>query len=196
MLVEGPAEQYFIPPLVRNVMKIDLDEEGIAVIPIYGTHFHSYARLFGPNGIQRKCALVADGDLKSSDASDAGADDDVSIDTVAPVDLTGLANEYVKIFQSLTTLEPELTLKGNLAMFASAADELGAPRLGQALRAGTKDKGANMSELGQRVLRTAKRFGKARFAQVASRYASEASEVPKYISDAVMWLVGDKHHGA
>ena len=68
LLVEGPAEQFVIPGLVKAVMGIDLDEEGIAVVPIYGTHFASYAKLFGPGGIKKKCAILTDGDLSPSDA--------------------------------------------------------------------------------------------------------------------------------
>ena len=68
LLVEGPAEQFVIPGLVKAVMGIDLDEEGIAVVPIFGTHFASYAKLFGPGGIQKKCAILTDGDLSPSDA--------------------------------------------------------------------------------------------------------------------------------
>jgi putative ATP-dependent endonuclease of OLD family len=62
LLVEGPAEQFVIPPLVKKVLGIDLDEEGIAIVPIFGTHFASYAKLFGPGGIQKKCAILTDGD--------------------------------------------------------------------------------------------------------------------------------------
>ena len=60
------AEQFVIPGLVKAVMGIDLDEEGIAVVPIFGTHFASYAKLFGPGGIQKKCAILTDGDLMPS----------------------------------------------------------------------------------------------------------------------------------
>ena len=79
LLVEGPAEQFVIPGLVKAVMGIDLDEEGIAVVPIFGTHFASYAKLFGPGGIQKKCAILTDGDLMPSDANpDIPAEEDES----------------------------------------------------------------------------------------------------------------------
>jgi putative ATP-dependent endonuclease of OLD family len=42
------------------------------------------------------------------------------------------------------------------------------------------------------VLNTAKRFGKARFAQVASKYADLAEDIPAYIRDAVNWLITDE----
>ena len=46
MLVEGPAEVFLIPALLKQVKGIDLDREGISVIPIYGVHFDVYAKLF------------------------------------------------------------------------------------------------------------------------------------------------------
>ena len=69
MLVEGPAELFLIPPLVKEALGISLDDLGITVIPIYGIHFDVYAKLFGPDGITKKCAIVTDGDLAPSDGS-------------------------------------------------------------------------------------------------------------------------------
>jgi putative ATP-dependent endonuclease of OLD family len=39
------------------------------------------------------------------------------------------------------------------------------------------------------VLNTAKRFGKARFAQIAGRHVDQATQIPKYLADAAAWLV-------
>jgi putative ATP-dependent endonuclease of OLD family len=39
------------------------------------------------------------------------------------------------------------------------------------------------------VLNTAKRFGKARFAQMAAKYADRADALPRYIAEAVDWLM-------
>jgi putative ATP-dependent endonuclease of OLD family len=38
------------------------------------------------------------------------------------------------------------------------------------------------------VLSTAKRFGKARFAQIAARKVASGCELPAYITDALTWL--------
>lgn len=43
-------------------------------------------------------------------------------------------------------------------------------------------------QLKDAVLRTAKRFGKGRFAQVAARHVARATELPDYIREAVEWL--------
>jgi len=118
LLVEGPSEQFLIPPLIKHVMQLNLDEEGIAVIPIYGTHFGAYAKYSDPMGIAKKCAVVADGDLVPSDANPtATIEEDGGGDAaVAPAihELDVAENEFVQTFQCETTFERELTMEGTL----------------------------------------------------------------------------------
>jgi putative ATP-dependent endonuclease of OLD family len=196
LLVEGPAEQFVIPPLAKKVLGIDLDEEGIAIVPIFGTHFASYAKLFGPGGIQKKCAILTDGDLAPSDADpNIGADE--GEDEPAPVrqDLNALRGQYVEVFTCQTTFERELTVAGTLAMLKAATREIGAPRVGDGLQrleeriAAGQQPDLNPGKDG--VLRTAKRFGKARFAQVISKHVAAATSVPDYVRDALTWLISD-----
>lgn len=195
MLVEGPAEMFLIPALVKAVMNIDLERVGISVIPIYGVHFGAYTKLFSDDGLCKRCAVVADGDLAPSDAVEADESGDETF--VAP-DLGSLEGKYVKVFANKTTFERAATSKGSLEMFAAAADEVGAPKVAAALRRGLKqmdkleeDARADLlNSLRDSVLSTAKRFGKARFAQVAARSAPTATFLPPYIRDAVNWLLG------
>jgi len=196
MLVEGPAELFLIPALLKQVKDIDLDREGIAVIPIYGVHFDVYSRLFSNGALPKKCAIVADGDLEASDASpDLEGEDDLP----PPPDLGTLENDHVHAFVCKTTFERAITLKGTLEMFACAADDVGAPIIAKRLREGvealkdeTLDNPAQqriLTPLRKSVLSTAKRFGKARFAQIAARHVDKATSVPKYLADAVEWLM-------
>jgi len=46
-----------------------------------------------------------------------------------------------------------------------------------------------LSPLREKVLNSAERCGKARFAQIASKYVYRATDVPAYIRLAVEWLV-------
>lgn len=196
LLVEGPAEQFVIPPLVKKVFGIDLDEEGIAVVPIFGTHFSSYAKLFGPGGIQKKCAILTDGDLTPSDANPIAAREEGEEEPAPPrQDLNALRGDYVEVFTCQTTFERELTLPGTLPMLTAATREIGAPRVADALQrlhqevagGGQPDLNAAMD----RVLRTAQKFGKARFAQIVSKHTALATAVPQYIRDALDWLMRD-----
>jgi putative ATP-dependent endonuclease of OLD family len=190
MLVEGAAEVLLIPPLVKAILDIDLEREGISVIAIHGVHFDVFAGLFNPACLPKKCAIVADADLDPAEANElADADaDSADEDDDQPVrpDLAALENAFVKVFLGDTTFEREITTDGNLAMLEATARALGAPRIAQKL-SHARFLGAD-DELKDAVLRTAERFGKGRFAQVAARHATQATELPSYIVDAVEWL--------
>ncbi|GAB5390155.1 MAG: hypothetical protein Alpg2KO_31230 [Alphaproteobacteria bacterium] len=190
MLVEGPAELFLISALVEAVLEINLEREGISVTSIYGVHFEVYAKLFCAGGLEKKCAIVADADLKPSDA-----DDDV--DTVDGHTLKALNSDFVQVFLGETTFERELVCLGTLNMFIETCRTLGAPQITKQLEAAREEmddviederKDELLEECRVKVLNTATRFGKARFAQVASRFASECNELPEYITDAIEWL--------
>lgn len=193
MLVEGPAELFLIPALFKSVKGIDLEREGISVIPIYGIHFDVYAKLFSDDALQKKCAIVTDGDLEPSDAApELDGEDDLP----DRPDLEELENDHVKVFSCVSTFERALVFEGNLKMFAKAARDIGAPKVAAKLLKGHKDlqeadedeMKAILDPLRDAVLNTAKRFGKARFAQLAAGHAEHATTLPKYLADAVKWL--------
>lgn len=194
MLVEGPAELFLIPPLIKKLKGIDLEREGISVIPIYGVHFDVYAKLFSDKVLPKRCALVTDGDLKPSDGDpDIEGEDAIP----APPKLQDLENDHVKVFACKTTFERALVFKGTLEMFARTADEAGAPKVAAKLRAGlatlaktpSSEEEKILTPLRDHVLNTAKRIGKARFAQLAAAHVSHATTLPKYLADAVTWLM-------
>ena len=192
MLVEGPAELFLIPAMVKAVHGAELERRGISVTAIYGVHFDVYAALFKEGSLEKKCAIVADADLKPSDA---GEEFNVAGD--AP-DLAALEGDYVRVFAGATTFERELVSEGTLPMLIAATETLGAPQITQRLRdglaslqggaLGADERAALLVDLGGAVLNTAKRFGKARFAQVAARYADQCTELPPYIQAAIDWL--------
>ena len=180
MLVEGPAEVFLIPPLVKKVMDVDLEREGITVLAIHGVHFGAFAKFFNATGLPKRCAIVADADLEP-DEGEPGDDDPPK------PDLAALQGDHVKLFLGATTFEREITVAGNFRMLANAARDIGTPKIAAKLEAATASGTTNA--LKETTLRTAKRFGKARFAQLAARHAGEAAALPAYISDAVKWLL-------
>lgn len=192
MLVEGPAELFLIPAMVEAVHGQNLERLGISVIAIYGVHFDVYADLFRTGSLEKKCAIVADADLKPSDASD-----DFNVEEDAP-DLANLGGDYVQVFAGATTFERELVMEETLPMLIATTEELGAPVVTKKLQDGlltlqneelsAEQKTAILVDLGTSVLNTAKRFGKARFAQVAARYADHCTKLPGYIQSAIDWL--------
>ena len=198
MLVEGPSEAFLIPMLAKVVLGRDLDRLGVSVVPIYGTHFKVYAALFSEEGIPRRCAIVADGDLHPSDAADLDEGND---EEPPETQLDALTNPYVAVFRNAHTFERALTLGENLPMLASAARELGAVNSAAALESGherwaagglsTAEKKGLAAEMRDMVLKTARRIGKARFAQVASSFVTPECAVPEYIENALDWLTDE-----
>jgi putative ATP-dependent endonuclease of OLD family len=196
ILVEGPAELLLIPALVKQIMGRDLDREGITVVPIYGIHFDVYAKLFSAQGLPKKCAIIADGDLAPSDAAESDLSEEDA--PLALPNLKRLENKYVRVFSNMTTFERAVTQRDNIEMFASAAESLGAANVATQLRQWVhewraveqrSDKAKELSEKCKaKVLNTAKRYGKARFAQVAARNISSAGVIPLYIRNAIDWL--------
>lgn len=200
ILVEGPAELFLIPKLVKQILNIDLDRYGISIIPIYGTHFDQYSKLFNSNTLPKKCAIIADSDIqpKEIDSIKDTSDEDLLVN---PPDPKELRNDYVEVFLCKTTFERSLTLSGNIIFLAKVIEEFGAKRIRDKLLEGNKNledpscdkdsKKTVLNELRSLVLKTAERIGKARFAQVASKHVNLATIIPKYISDAINWVISD-----
>lgn len=201
LLVEGPAELFLIPRLVQQVHGVKLDEVGISLVPIFGTHFDAFMKLFGGEQMRKPCAVLTDGDA-TEPLPDDGADEPEEQPVQRVVDrLRHRENDYVKIFSCDTTFERELTLPGTLLMLSAASKELGASTVAARLAKASDDlrdaPNANSAEIineaGKLVLKTATRFGKARFAQVASKYVASVTETPAYVKAAIDWLLAWHH---
>ena len=198
ILVEGPAELFLIPVLVKHVLKIDLDRYGISVVPIYGTHFDTYAKLFSAETLPKKCAIIADGDLRPSDALDEPEDEDEYDDLLVTTDLDNLDSEYVKVFRCKTTFERALAIPGLFKMLLATAEDINAVKMSATIKEAIEKYEPDIpreqkikigNEVASVTLATAKRLGKARFAQIASKYANKAEALPRYIRDALEWLI-------
>lgn len=197
ILVEGPAELFVIPPLVKAVMGIDLERYGVSVVPIYGVHFDVYAKMFNQMAMPKKCVIIADGDLVPSDSAEVGEGEGEE-DLLAPPDLDSLSGDYVGVFRCKTTFERALTIPGILHCISAGAEECGAVKLSRALKRadekirngdfGPEERGEKLNELRDKVLSTAKRVGKARFAQKVSKHIDNAETIPLYIKKAIEWL--------
>lgn len=188
ILVEGMSEVFLVPSLVKKVMDVNLEEYGVSVVPIHGVHFDAYMKLFDDEGIRKRCAVLTDGDLKPSDAD---GQEDVEFPRIE--DLKEHENDFVKVFHCKTTFERAIALPNNLMVFSKAAEEFGAPNVSADLK-DYYDRRADLTDeekerARKKVLNTAKRFGKARFAQVASKYVGDAERLPSYIKKAVKWVI-------
>ena len=196
VLVEGPSEAFLIPAMLKSVHGINLEREGISIIPIYGVHFNVYAKLFQENGLEKKCAIVADADMISSDS------DHKKKGKGRTEKLKSLENKFLKIFLCKTTFEREIVNEETLPMFISATDHKRTNQLHKKLKDGfsliqndlqeNDKKTEKLEELGDLVLKAAKKYGKARFSQVVARHADHCNGVPDYIQKAIDWLRSDE----
>ncbi|MFF5512102.1 ATP-dependent endonuclease [[Kitasatospora] papulosa] len=66
VLVEGIAEAYVVPALAKAA-GLDLDAYGIVVASVEGIAFSPYARLLGPDGLDRQFWILTDGDQTDLD---------------------------------------------------------------------------------------------------------------------------------
>ena len=194
ILVEGPSELFLIPPLVKAVMNVDLNRQGITVVPIYGTHFKTYAKLFRQNALGKKCAIVCDGDQEPDSIDPSLKEDDFLEDYTLDVE----EDDYVQVYQCPVTFERAITIEGTLSMFLNAISECGYTIRKKKLKEGIKEleheddedrRQEILARMREAVLRSAISASKGRFAQVASKYVNQATEIPTYIREAVNWLL-------
>jgi hypothetical protein len=104
---------------------------------------------------------LTDGDLKPSDA-----DREENVEFPRIEDLKKYENNFVRVFHCKTTFEWAMALANNLMVFSKAAEELGASNVSGDLK-DYYDRRADLKnnekkQAMDKVLNTAKRFGKAR----------------------------------
>jgi putative ATP-dependent endonuclease of OLD family len=191
ILVEGPAELYVIPALMKAISGVDMERHGISVIPIHGTHFESYAKLFCAAGIRKKCAIITDDDLP--DTQPPGITETPQSNTIRAYE-----NGYLKVFSFRTTFEKALVIPDLLPALRATCEEFGYTDAPAALTTAIDGiTPANRTDwrptpaLQQAVLNSAKRAGKARFAQVLSKHFEEVHTMPAYVQEAITWLMAE-----
>ncbi|HEY2181090.1 MAG TPA: AAA family ATPase [Solirubrobacteraceae bacterium] len=98
LLVEGFAEQVLVPTLAS----VDLDEHGVSVCAIHGTHFYSYVRFL--DAIGTPFALITDGD-PGAGRGRTGAD---RIERLVQALDSGAEAADLGLFHGETTFETDL----------------------------------------------------------------------------------------
>lgn len=167
VFVEGEAEQYLVPVLAK-VLGHDLDELGITVCSVAGTHFLSYAKFFGPKGLNIPFAIVTDADPNTPQPGLARvrkileylcpkplakATDDAAVEA--------LANKY-GIFITDETFEVALWKSGRRHSYSKTIAELGTGPAGKRAKNWTDDSKTFDQET---MLKDIDGVGKGRFAQ-------------------------------
>jgi putative ATP-dependent endonuclease of the OLD family len=150
LLVEGIAERLLIPRFFSMLYKEKvrkgeteaekdktLEGEGISIISVDGVAFRPFLQLFGPNGLNMKCAVLTDSDPESVPVKDMegndvlGGDNKVIKEEVYPIKYgeyasssrtLGLIDDFssftnINISSNLKTFEYDLILENNISFF-------------------------------------------------------------------------------
>lgn len=183
ILVEGIAEQLLLPQLAER-LGIDLNAEGITVLSVGGVSFGPFARLFASNRLDRRCAIVTDGDPQATE-------DELALGTVSLSDtarkLKAAESDTMHVFLSQTTFEWDLVAAGNWDSMISAL-ELVKPRVAVRLKANDPTVDGDRAKL----LLAAVEDVKGRYAQALAQVLADGRSfnVPSYLSEAIKWAAG------
>lgn len=222
LLVEGIAERLLIPKFFSMLYKekitegqkvevIDktLESEGISVISVDGVAFRPFLQLFGPTGLNIKCAVLTDSDpesvpLKNKDGYEViGTDGKVVRESVYPTKIgeyencartAGLIRDFspspnIFVSSNIKTFEYDLMLEENIPFFSE---------LIQKYEIGTKDNRERIVLLnGQEFIKEAFKLiskEKGEFSQFILEELNNGKKlhIPTYIKKAFEFLMQEK----
>lgn len=124
LLVEGVTEQLVIPELARTSGK-DLSQGAVSVIALHGLGFETVSKLFGPDAIDIRCAILTDADPPTFPGTSTTTNDDVSYwretpeigkESSALQSLRARVKSEIKIFAASVTFEYDLAAAGDNAI--------------------------------------------------------------------------------
>lgn len=195
LLVEGEGEMYIVPK-IAEFCHAALDEHGITVCPVWGTHFNSFALFLRSLGIP--FAVITDGDPKAKESATGdkraaallgalGHEDD--FESIAPA-VRRAAFAKLGVFVGKDTLEIDLVHSGRRASVARVLREL-APSTAAKDRAKAWEKEGVQNDDAKRFLADIRAIGKGRFSQRLAgtmKPRKSGPQGPKYIIDAIKYL--------
>jgi putative ATP-dependent endonuclease of OLD family len=177
LLVEGFAEQVLMPLLATD-LGFELNEVGITVCAIHGTHFESYVRFL--RAISTPYAVITDGDPEAG----TGRTGEERIARLASRIEKGSDPRDLGLFCGSATFEADLfdTSEENreemLAALRPFLSKKGKANLKEAEKGGLSGSG---------FLKAVELVGKGRFAQRLAA-TTEVLDIPEYIEDAFAHL--------
>lgn len=199
ILIEGDAEEFIIPALVKTVIGVSLDELGISLINIRSTGFENIACVFHPSRIRRSCSIVTDLD-KAITGTDVLETDSETIraykSKIAGSAESGRArmtrlenysrnNPFLHSYYAQHTFEVDFLMADNTHEVISVVDSVYTDiPTRRAAKAELKD--ADIGVAGKRILTMANYLGKGWFAILLADNISRVTNIPEYILEAVL----------
>ena len=196
LLVEGVAEQLVVP-LLAKALGVSLSAAGVSVINVGGLAFRPFAKLFHPDRLPYRCAIVSDGDRLQTptDDDDDAVDEASSEDPPEPAlsataqSLLALKNDNLRVFLSDQTFEWDLVRCGNWETALQALALL-KPRVAARL---LRDHADSSTEAKAWALLKAVEDSKGTFAQALTQVVATDGAtlaVPPYLAQALRWVTG------
>jgi putative ATP-dependent endonuclease of the OLD family len=200
IFVEGAAELMLVSVLAQKCGR-NLRDHGVSLISVEGLNFDCFMPLFGNQKIRIPVAVITDADPSEEVDGTTIATYPKSGDTVQVSDnakaMLKLADECVRVFHGLKTLEYDLALfESNRAVMIRTLKSLH-PRIGAEIEESVND--ATDDAAKAKVLfsgmfeRDSGNVSKGRFGQALAQELLEsdvACDVPTYISQAIEHVCG------
>jgi putative ATP-dependent endonuclease of OLD family len=174
LLVEGFAEQVLVP----RMAEIELDEHGVTVCPIHGTHFASYVRFLSALGTPH--AVITDGD-PAAGTGRTGPDRLARLATAVGAD--GTPPEQLGFFSGDATFEVDL-LAASEANGIAMLDALETFAWSRSREGRIAEARTNGDLTGEELLGFVDTVSKGRFAQRVATTATSL-DAPAYIRRAL-----------
>jgi len=195
ILVEGDAEQFLIPELIKAVFGISLDEIGVSLINIGSTGFKNIANLFHDSRIKRKCAIITDNDISIIPLPENPEEDTDEQMKHRNSEKSGNArktqldeyckgNNWIKAFYAKHTFEVDFLISNN-------SHEVNKTVSGLYKQSDAKEKikakleSADVAVSGKEILRLANKYGKGWFSIMMANNIDNITLIPDYILEAL-----------
>lgn len=205
LMVEGDAEEIFLPALMKEAYGVSFDEIGLSLVNVRSTGFETLARLFHSDRLRKRCAIVTDHDQAFFDVSDTSelriTEPRLVTRAVASAksgesrrkSLASLSdgNPYLSISLAKHTFEVDFAAasQSNRALLGSAVSELySSPTKRESVRSALA--APDLATYGLQALRMAATAKKGWFALLLSRKLADmtnslGAEMPGYVLEAV-----------
>ncbi|WP_226457731.1 ATP-dependent nuclease [Pseudomonas sp. AF03-9] len=199
ILVEGDAEEFLIPSLIKKVLGVSLDELGISLINIRSTGFENIACVFHKSRIRRKCSIITDLDKAISDTKPLPSDTKIIKaykKKMRGSDAKGKSrkiylenyckdNQYLDTYYAEHTFEVDLLMKHNSHEVINTLNKVYS---NEKIRATAEQelKSKLVGIAGKRILRMANHVGKGWFAILLADEVTKTTNIPDYILSAVL----------
>lgn len=193
LLVEGEAEQYMVPVLAE-LNGYRLDELGITVCSVGGTHFLPYLKFLGPTGLNIPCAVVTDADPGVQTTGLARVRKLLEFLAPDELDEFAVAGEVITlgnrrgIFLTDDTFEVALFRSGRHNTFATTMGDLSSITVAKTRATAWKTNPATLDV--EKMLKDIDAIGKGRFSQRWAQHISrgKSKSSPRSVLEAIEYV--------